>query len=202
MTGPNPELHTVAVVVETDEDGPRVSAVNFTCTAPADASCRTYPSCDCEIFTECDDPVLHAEDEHTETARHDYSGHPYRSHQECWVQGWFDNGGAIYAGPDAGGMRDDQVPAVVRTGHVAVSFMEDYVEWTWHETPETAPRADRHDADEWCALLGVQVLDPDGWDRTNLNTSWSEPITRDEFLERAARSTIQVLGDDPWNPTS
>lgn len=43
--------------------------------------------------------------------------------------------------------------------------------------------------DEWQKMLGVKVLDPDGWDRRNLEESWSEPISEDEFRIRASMST-------------
>lgn len=45
--------------------------------------------------------------------------------------------------------------------------------------------------DEWSALLGVTVLDPDGWDRTSFAESWAEPITLDEFIRRAQVSTCR-----------
>lgn len=38
----------------------------------------------------------------------------------------------------------------------------------------------------------VQVLDPDGWDRSNFEKSWAEPITLSEFQKRLNESTIQV----------
>lgn len=44
---------------------------------------------------------------------------------------------------------------------------------------------------EWADLLGVEVLDPDGWDRRNFRESWAEPITRAEFGRRAAISTTR-----------
>lgn len=53
-----------------------------------------------------------------------------------------------------------------------------------------------HSADEWCALLGVTVLDPDGWDRSGqqaFEASWAEPITEAEFRARVATSTVAHL---------
>lgn len=41
----------------------------------------------------------------------------------------------------------------------------------------------------WILQTGIQILDPDGWDRKNYQVSWYEPITRDEFIERAKMST-------------
>ena len=52
-----------------------------------------------------------------------------------------------------------------------------------------------HRSGAWCLLLGFEVLDPDGWDRTNFQESWNEPITRDEFMRRVSKSTARRLGD-------
>jgi hypothetical protein len=41
----------------------------------------------------------------------------------------------------------------------------------------------------WSWLLGITVLDPDGWNRKNFKESWDEKITYTEFMERAMRST-------------
>ena len=46
--------------------------------------------------------------------------------------------------------------------------------------------------DEWCDLLGVQVLDPDGWDRSDFERSWAEPISRLDFERRLMVSTIST----------
>lgn len=51
---------------------------------------------------------------------------------------------------------------------------------------------------EWLATdpyIGVRVLDPDGWDRSNLAQSWAEPITRLEFDNRLSVSTAQYPAD-------
>ena len=45
----------------------------------------------------------------------------------------------------------------------------------------------------WEDLLGVHVLDPDGWDRKNFWESWAEPITEAEFRKRLAVSTVSNL---------
>lgn len=39
----------------------------------------------------------------------------------------------------------------------------------------------------------LRVLDPDGWDRKNLEKSFSEKITMQEFGNRVCMSTIQPL---------
>lgn len=47
-------------------------------------------------------------------------------------------------------------------------------------------------SDEWCEAFGVTVYDPDGWDRTDFETSWSEEIDCHEFMKRFGRSTVLV----------
>ena len=46
---------------------------------------------------------------------------------------------------------------------------------------------------EWEKELGIQVMDPDGWDRTNLEEDWNRPISIQEFRERAMVSTIMDI---------
>ena len=48
----------------------------------------------------------------------------------------------------------------------------------------------------WCALLGIEVLDPDGWDRSDFEASWARRITEAEFRERAAISTTRAIPAD------
>ncbi len=45
------------------------------------------------------------------------------------------------------------------------------------------------DSDEWCDLMGLKVIDPDGWDRGNFEKSWSEKTSFDEFMRRYNEST-------------
>jgi hypothetical protein len=49
-------------------------------------------------------------------------------------------------------------------------------------------------------FYGVEILDPDGWDRANFETSWSEPITREEMERRLMSSTVQISPDSPLHP--
>lgn len=42
---------------------------------------------------------------------------------------------------------------------------------------------------EWCDLLGIEVLDADGWRWDN--KPWDEPITEEEFVARSADCTIR-----------
>lgn len=51
-------------------------------------------------------------------------------------------------------------------------------------------RNNRHTSAEWCELLDMVVLDPDGWDRMNFMESWDERISEHEFRTRAAVSTV------------
>jgi len=48
---------------------------------------------------------------------------------------------------------------------------------------------------EWVLLLGIEINDPDGWDRTDFNRSWFAPISAAEFRRRASLSTIWARGD-------
>ena len=55
----------------------------------------------------------------------------------------------------------------------------------------------KFNAYEWAGWYGVRfwdvVLDPDGWDRTQLDLSLLELITQDEFNRRLAMSTVNHL---------
>jgi hypothetical protein len=45
---------------------------------------------------------------------------------------------------------------------------------------------------DWAELVGVDVLDPDGWDRKNFDASWSEAISFPEFYRRCRQSTSNL----------
>ena len=45
--------------------------------------------------------------------------------------------------------------------------------------------------DDWCAILGVRMVDPDGW-RGHDGRDWSDPIGLAEFARRCWPSTIGV----------
>ena len=47
----------------------------------------------------------------------------------------------------------------------------------------------KHPPEHWERLLGIEVMDPDGW-RANM-LDWEVPITREDFLNRAASSTTR-----------
>ena len=54
-------------------------------------------------------------------------------------------------------------------------------------------RGSKQTSGEWMQILypNLLVIDPDGWDRENLEESWNEKITKDEFQERFERSTVR-----------
>ena len=63
--------------------------------------------------------------------------------------------------------------------------------------PGTVPEpVERRTPDEWCTLLGVTIVDPDGW-RGPAGRPWTDAITRGEFDRRAATSTIDNRGPRP-----
>ena len=45
---------------------------------------------------------------------------------------------------------------------------------------------------EWIKEVGYEILDPDGWDRTNYDYSFNkEKITMEEFQKRISLSTVR-----------
>lgn len=47
---------------------------------------------------------------------------------------------------------------------------------------------------EWIKSVGYEVIDPDGWDRSNFQYSWyEEEITFGEFNNRLLSSTIRRI---------
>lgn len=63
------------------------------------------------------------------------------------------------------------------------------------ESPASAGVGHRLTPTQWGGLLGVEVLDPDGWRYDGL--SWTVPITKDDYLRRAAMSTVRLERDLP-----
>lgn len=46
----------------------------------------------------------------------------------------------------------------------------------------------------WQAVSGIQILDPDGWDRdSGWDVDWNTPISWKEFQSRCARSTLGFI---------
>lgn len=50
---------------------------------------------------------------------------------------------------------------------------------------------------QWCEKFGVQVLDPDGWDRTDPNCM-SYPISQDMFIKCYQLSTCRIVDSDKF----
>lgn len=45
---------------------------------------------------------------------------------------------------------------------------------------------------DWERILGIIVMDPDGWDRQgDFEKDWFTPITKEEFMRKAAQSTCK-----------
>tara|TARA_R100001594_G_scaffold26941_2_gene51646 strand:- start:2947 stop:3144 length:198 start_codon:yes stop_codon:yes gene_type:complete len=53
-----------------------------------------------------------------------------------------------------------------------------------------------HSSEEWSKIVeqeeGIIILDADGWDRSNFDASWNQPITKKTFDRRLAQSTIRL----------
>lgn len=100
-----------------------IAEVTFTCDAPLDASCRTYPDrdvCNCESWSD--------------KGGKDGAGHPFKAGQPCWVIDWFDHDAVVYDGED---MDDYNAlpPAEAREGGVQTKFEGDCVTWRWAQQP-------------------------------------------------------------------
>lgn len=124
--------HTVTVTTRIVDEGTEneqrvVDRITFKCRAAADADCRTYPDCDCESWSWND------------AGTHDEAGHERKHGRRCWLADWFDADGACYVGEGADDMRDDQVPALDRSGPITTTWCEDYIEWDWAVEASEAP---------------------------------------------------------------
>lgn len=65
-----------------------------------------------------------------------------------------------------------------------------------HEPDLLADVAQRRTPEQWCAVAGVTIVDPDGW-RGPAGRPWTDRITRGEFDRRAALSTIDDVRKRP-----
>lgn len=80
---------------------------------------------------------------------------------------------------------------------VAQVKMETMVLWTTNFHVVSVDRVEEEEEkreikllpDDWCRLTGIQIMDADGWDRKNYEKSWGTPVTREDFIKRATRST-------------
>lgn len=113
----NPEAvhYVVLTAAEHGGDGQRDKpTLKFECRGNATSKCHQYPdACGCESFP---------------------CGHPYVSHEKCWMQDWFDSESASYEGDDGDHMEPGGLPRdVTRSGPITTSWEEEYVAWEWTE---------------------------------------------------------------------
>jgi hypothetical protein len=99
-----------------DRDTDFEPTVRFECPWKYGA-CHFYPTCDCEQLSE---------DHYQEHG----PGHERVWHEECWMQGWFDNGGTQYEGEDYDDTNDSCLPnGMNREGRITTSWEMDFVAW-------------------------------------------------------------------------
>lgn len=116
--GPKPWHHVTVTsrwdAEEEEWDEPRVE---FECTALY-GGCHFYPACDCDWYG----------DHHLEE---NGPGHERVHHDECWLQGWFDNPeGMDYIGEGADIDWDGGIPrGMNRSGRIHAVGGYDTVEW-------------------------------------------------------------------------
>ena len=42
----------------------------------------------------------------------------------------------------------------------------------------------------WCKLTGIEILDPDGWNRADYQNDWNKPLNFEQFYGKAILSTV------------
>ena len=47
--------------------------------------------------------------------------------------------------------------------------------------------------EEWAEIYGIEILDPDGWDRKNFKQDWARPLTEGAFSTKMMQSTIRQV---------
>jgi len=108
------KLHFVKVEpAAPDMDGWRDRpTVTFECRGDRNSKCHQYPDCDCEGWCEGHE-------------------HPSVAHDECWMQGWFDNDGHSYEGPESNDMDECGVPRdLAASGQIVAQYEYDgYLSW-------------------------------------------------------------------------
>lgn len=70
--------------------------------------------------------------------------------------------------------------------NVGPKFKENYDTIDWRK---------KQSSEKWCEEKGVDplnIISPDGWDRTCFQESWTEKITEEEFNKRLSLSIIQT----------
>lgn len=100
--------HTVTVTLDKRSES---RDVKFTCSGDRSSECHIYP--DADEWEEGD-------------------GQERTPHEECWLQGWFDNDAYSYFGPDAiddGGQ--EGVPLADRSGEIEFEYYQGGHGLTW-----------------------------------------------------------------------
>jgi len=54
---------------------------------------------------------------------------------------------------------------------------------------EFPKKEDRHLPRTWCNIKEIRIIDPDGWREDK--KSWNSPLTENEFMSRAYKSTVE-----------
>ena len=107
----NPHFVRVEPGKRDDEGWQDAATVTFQCRGDQDSACHQYPDCDCEWW----------DDTHE---------HPLVPHGECWMEGWFDNGGHSYESDDSDDMQDCGIPRnLAAFGQIAAHYEDGYVAW-------------------------------------------------------------------------
>lgn len=111
-----------------DPNHHRIVDGRFVCSAPADAKCRTSPTCECESWCGCDGSPEDAKDNHDEgecccmtTVE---SGRP------CWIEPWVDAVGVEDTGDADAFLYDDEGEMTVPDGPVDCDW-DDGIQWTY-----------------------------------------------------------------------
>lgn len=129
--GDNPDLHRLV-----DE--------SFVCTAPADAPCRTSPTCDCENWCGCDGSPEDAADNHGTDHCCMQTTAPG---QGCWIELWV-NGSDLEGGYSGSHELADlwfngDGELIWPDGPVTVDWEDEYCTWKYadYARPVVSPAA-------------------------------------------------------------
>lgn len=102
----------------------RIEDERFVCSATAEDSCRIWPGCECEVWTEEYHGEVHA------------PGHEPVPQDECWIWQWL----------TATDLHDSYIDEDWNEAPLAATFPDGPVEWvwdhdyvTWHYADETVP---------------------------------------------------------------
>lgn len=100
------------VTVKPADDSHPEPQQQFECRGDKTSPCHQYPNCDCESWSKGHE-------------------HPYVPHDECWMQGWFENeGGTVYEGEEYDEYNIQGLPSDMdRSGPIVASFQQEFVGW-------------------------------------------------------------------------